>query len=326
VQGGKAADALIQRLTELVGSRQSDRELASPEIEPLFLALGNCVADEAPARPATVRAALRELIRSGSLDSLPFARLLALGRYGSALHDQASEAFLSGADLRSAGRAFGTALYWQTIGDEKPGRLGQALTSFKDLICSEDRALRCAGALGMAVLCPQLQDEGRKEERVSCTDTLRQAGRGLVPMLFSEDVSEQWGAAWGLFELASFRVWAPPVEPDALGRLFSLWQHSPNGEMRRLAGWALGRQQICTRDSGRRCAIVTRADLDQLLATYDALSRKREQPAVLASAWYSRGVSDEELAARARALLAVVDDRLAEITVRELLRQLGERL
>jgi hypothetical protein len=41
-----------------------------------------------------------------------------------ALGTQASEAFLSGTDLRNTGRAFGTAIYWQAVGDEEPGRLG----------------------------------------------------------------------------------------------------------------------------------------------------------------------------------------------------------
>jgi hypothetical protein len=110
-----------------------------------------------------------------------------------------------------------------------------------------------------------------------------------------------------------------------LGRLFALWQHSSSAEIRRLAGWALARQPICSRDGGQRCASVTGTDLDQLLNRFDALSRKREQPAILATAWYTRRLSDKELAIRARGLLAVIDDRMAEIAVRELLGQLGEK-
>jgi hypothetical protein len=324
--GGKAADEFIQKLTQRARTLQSGDEGGSPESDLLFLGLGNCLADEAPGQPATIRAALHELIRLGSLDSVTFGRPLALGRYGGVLRDEAEDAFLAGADLRTTGRAWGVALYWQAVDDEAPGRLRRALDSFKEMLGAADRARRCAGALGLAALCPKLQDEQRKEERVASTDLLRDAGDLVVSPLYADDVSEQWAAAWAMFELASFRVWAPPADPDALGRLFSLWQHSRNGEVRRMAGWALARQQICMRDTGQRCATVIRADLDQLLATYEALSRKREQPAVLAAAWYSRAMGDEELASRAKTLLAVIDDRMAELTVRELLRQLGVRL
>jgi len=325
VMGGKAADGLIQELINRVREMQLLRNRPFADTEPTFLALGNCLADEAPAQPVTVRAALVELIRPGVLDSLPFARELALGRYGRALHDQASDLFLSGSDLRSAGRALGMALYWQTVGDQASGRLKEALGLFAKLLSAEERGERCAGALGFAALCQRLQEESRKEERVECTDLLRLAGGKLLPLLYSDDTSQQWAAAWAAFELAGFRVWVPPVEPDALGRLFELWQRSRHAEVRFWAGWALARQPICTRNTGQRCATATRADLEQLLATYDALSRKREQPAVLASAWYSGALTDEELAARAKALIAVVDDRMAEMTVRELLRQLGIR-
>jgi len=145
-------------------------------------------------------------------------------------------------------------------------------------------------------------------------------------MVFSDELSEQWAASWALVELAALRIWAPPLEPDLVGRLFTLWLHSPNSEVRRMAGWALARQPICKRDDDRRCVLVERSDLDHLLSRYAELSRRREQPAFLAVAWYTRGLSDPEIAERSRTLLAVIDDRTAEITLRELLRKLGERL
>lgn len=325
VLGGKAADALILSLSERARHRLRDQQLPSLEADPFYLALGSCLADEAPARPTTVRAALRELIRFGSLDVSPFTRPLALGRYGMTLHDQARDSFLAADDLRRSGRAFGRTLFWQAIGDGGSERLLQALTSFRELVANEDRVQRCSGALGIAALCPRLLDEGRKDERVASGAILRDAGNDLVPMVFSEDVCQQWAAIWAIFEMAGFRVWAPPAVPDALGRLFALWQQSQNADVARLAGWALARQQICLRDSGQRCATVTKADLDRLMTAYPALSRKREQPAVLAAAWYSRGISDEDLTILVRELLAATDDRVAEMTARELLRQLGQR-
>lgn len=250
--------------------------------------------------------------------------MLSLGRYGRELREAASGAFLSAADLRGTGHAFATAVYWQAVGEDDSAKLVLAAASFGTLINGQEPKLRCAGALGIAALCLRLHDEGRKVDRVACSDYLRQAGAALVSMVFSDEIPEQWAASWALVELANLRIWAPPVEPDLVGRLFTLWLHSPNSEVRRMAAWALARQPICKRDDGRRCTLVERSDLDHLLNRYAELSRRREQPAFLAAAWYTRGLSDAEIAERSQTLLAVVDDRTAEITLRELLRNLGE--
>ena len=323
--GGKATDLLIKRLAERVTNGFSDRSMLSPETEPLYLALGNCLVDEAPAQPATIRTAINALMRRGALDQAPFARMLAIGRYGRELRQEASDIFLSALDLRGAGHALAAAIYWQTIG-KYDSTLVPAAASFQHLINAQESVLRCAGALGISMLCPQLHDYGRKADRVACSDHLRQSGMALVAMVFSNELSEQWAAAWGLVGLAALRLWAPPVEPDLVGRLFTLWINSPNNDVRRMAAWALARQPICKRDDDRRCALIEGSDLDNLFARYDELSRRREQPALLAAAWYMRALSDAELIERARTLLAVVDDRTAEITLRELLRNLGEIL
>ena len=264
-------------------------------------------------------------MRLGSLDHAPFGRMLCLGRYGRELGEEASRAFLSASDLRGAGHALATVVYWQTVGEDDSTPLLHSATAFGKMINSQEPALRCAGALGIAALCPRLHDEGRKSERVACSDYLRQVAHDLVPLVFSDELPEQWAASWALVHLAALRIWAPPVEPDVVGRLFTLWLHSPNSEVRHTAAWALSRQPICKRDDGRRCVLVERSDLDHLLSRYAELSRRREQPAFLAAAWYTRSLSDVELVERSRTLLAAVDDRTAAMTVRELLRNLGEK-
>src|SRR6185369_14258341 len=157
--GGKATDLLIKRLAERVTNGFSDRSMLSPETEPLYLALGNCLVDEAPAQPATIRAAINALMRRGALDQAPFARMLAIGRYGRELRQEASDIFLSALDLRGAGHAFAAAIYWQTIGKDD-STLVPAAASFQHLINAQESVLRCAGALGIAMLCPQLHDDG----------------------------------------------------------------------------------------------------------------------------------------------------------------------
>jgi hypothetical protein len=326
VLAGKGAESLIQRLTERIRSGWNEQLPVAAETEGDYLALGNCLADEAPARPETVRSALREMMRLGPLDAAPFARALAHGRYGRDLCEVANERFLLAVDLRSAGQVLALAVYCQAVGDEDTAHLAAAARSFKNLIGAPVRASRCAGAVAVAELCRRLYEEGRKQDRQACAETLREAGAALVPLVYSSEVPEQWAAAWALSALGGFRVWTPPVEPDLLGRLLELWLHSQDSEIRRMAPWAMARQVICRRDDGRRCAAVAPADLDGLLERWDELSRRREQPALLIAAWYKRRLSDEELERRAVALLMEVGERAAAISLRELLGHLRNKV
>jgi hypothetical protein len=78
VLGGKETEALIQRLTSRV--KKSDT-LTSPSgrTSSLHLVLGNCLADEAAARPETIRAAIVESVELGPRGE-NFLSLLALSR------------------------------------------------------------------------------------------------------------------------------------------------------------------------------------------------------------------------------------------------------
>jgi hypothetical protein len=57
---------------------------------PYCTPLGGCLADEAAARPETIRAAIRELVRFGeSLEEAAFTPVLARGRYGPDFREEA---------------------------------------------------------------------------------------------------------------------------------------------------------------------------------------------------------------------------------------------
>ena len=91
----RETDDLIRRLTEIVRAIKSSRtkmRLRGPTEIPsdanVLFALGLCLADEAPARPATIRAALREIVRlrvaAHDWDFLP---VIAAGPYGKYLRE-----------------------------------------------------------------------------------------------------------------------------------------------------------------------------------------------------------------------------------------------
>ena len=73
--GGKATERLIQLLTQRVGAIDN---VDPGENRVLFSALLNCLADESAARPDTIRAAVRQLVRfGGSLAELEATATLA---------------------------------------------------------------------------------------------------------------------------------------------------------------------------------------------------------------------------------------------------------
>jgi len=91
--GGKETEALITRLTDSVEASNPDSESDSLGAN-YYIALGRCLADEAAAKPETVRRALRSLVsvwvphRNESV-----FQSIAQGRYGKELFDEAGESF-----------------------------------------------------------------------------------------------------------------------------------------------------------------------------------------------------------------------------------------
>jgi len=117
VLGGKGTEAVIQVLTESL--KREDPETSY--LLPLYSALGNCLADEAAARPETVRAAIKELVKFGfSLEISTFARSLARGRYGEDFREEARAAFTGQSNrITTRATALAEAVWWQTIRRER---------------------------------------------------------------------------------------------------------------------------------------------------------------------------------------------------------------
>lgn len=323
VLGGKETEALIQWLTERIKQLETKWAYEFSK-HPLLLALGHCLADEAAARPETIRAAVRELVRlGGALAGTPFTPLLARGRYGADLREEARKGLLSPAlDFRNAGQALAQTVWWQTIEAEDIAGYRNAADRFIELLSRLEPAARCEGAVGCMHLCFQLHRSSRLAEREACAESLRIAGGALLPMLFSESAPEQYVSAWALVWLGACRVWTWTA-PNLVGRCFTLWRHSPEPAIRRMALWALATQPLSSRDEVRLWDSIQFAEFeDQLQGTEKWL----EKPAALVLAWYLRALSDEEITQRIHKLIEEGHEagETTGRTLRELLERLGE--
>jgi hypothetical protein len=328
VMGGKATEALIQRLTEKVGLLQPN---LAPNKKSLFRALGNCLADGAAARPETIRAAISELVRLGELLCISdFAQTLARGRYGQDLREVAGKAFLASRaeDLSDTGIALAIAVYWQAIETEDDAKF--VAERLVKMLSASERITKFEGILGLMYLCFLLKDYTIGIR--ACTEALHCAGAVLVKILNSEHPTEQFAASWALVWLGACRIWLPPEEPDMLGQLFRLWQQNSNVHIKNMALWALVNLPVASRDAGRRCATIPREKLPDLLKMLGQTEDIKEKVAVLVLAWYLRALSDTKLRKHAHELLEkpelmeVSADSKGRRVLCELLELLGEKV
>jgi len=296
--GGKATEGLIIRLTDEIKGGDEAKAWESRQSLP-FLALGHCLADEAAARPETIRKALRALVGVGlEPGGRTFVPMLARGRYGGELRDEAERAFISSSKVRGAlAGSLKQVVWFQAVeGEERLNGAG-LITRFLDWMRSPDLLLRCKGGLG----CVALIERRRHGPNPVSTD-LECIGDALVPLLYSEEHNENYIAGWALYELGMLRAWRPPGVPDVLGRMFELWQTSKSGSVRSGLPSTLAAQAVAPRD-GARCSSIKTSDVEALFKRYDELADHSEKIAALVVGWYSRYLEDLELAQRARVLL-----------------------
>lgn len=320
VLGGKATEALIQLLTERVKTISSSGAWDNPEL----LALGNCLADEAAARPETIRQAIRQLVRLGSaLQLTDFTFMLVRGRYGMDLREEAGRAFLGGEDdLEDSAEALSETVYWQQVETEDAAGFARGARALEILLKSSDTLSRCEGALGLMQLCYRLHRETLQAERYACAESLRRAGTMLSGMLWSENISEQFAACWTLVWLGACRVWVPSIEPDTLNQLAMLWRTGEK-RVRHFAGWAFSSQPLVPRDGKWNLTSIQRSEFEGIQKSEDSYGGFGD-PARLVVAWYLRELKDRELAEQARVAIKHTDSRTGGRTLRELLQQLGE--
>ncbi len=327
VLGGKATEPLIRRLTEKI--EEAGRALYP---DPFVRALGECLADEAPARPEVIRKAIHAIVTQGiSLGSYPFIRPLARGRYGTEFREEARKTFLSDSlDTVTRTDGLAEAVWWQTIETESFDGLSSAMTRFAEMLRSDYSLTRCEGALGVMYISYHLFQESSSVEVDACKVLLQPLISALLPMLFGGDSHEHIAACFAMFWLGASRVAAdPPAEPDLIGRLFVLWRNGSSDGIQHFSALALACQPLTSRRNKLRCAAIKGADLEGLLKGYEELENSTEKSAVLVVAWYLRAIDDLELLELARAELEKLDiferDTMGQ-TLRELIAALADPL
>lgn len=315
VLGGKATEAVIRDLTYAAGS-DTKQGLDSR----VYSILGSCLADEAAARPETIRAALRVLVTFGrQLERASFASLLARGRYGAELRAEANQALLfSAQEPTSPATALATTVWWQSIGSENAEGFGAAVATFRELLSRPERAAQHEGSLGLLMFCYHLTRHP-KLNPVTWADEIRQATVAVLPLLFSQASEDQCVACWTLSWVGACKVWTPCSDPDVLGKLVAIWRSAANREVRRFAAWAVAAQRLAPRDSGL-CASLSRLECIEILERYNTFDIEFEKPCVLVLAWYLGLLPPEELSQRAQEWLNKMSERLnsASATVRKI--------
>lgn len=352
VLGGKETEAVIQRLTQILaatardesehpeGGVREDEQVRVERIEgrrgrqtepqeAVFGAIVNCLADEAAARPETIRAAVREIVRRGSaLHRAESGRTLARGRYGADLRDEAARMLVAdNANLTNIGDALLLAVWVQTPGAEERAALPRIAEQFVAMLTQATPRERCEGANGIGWLCYSLRPNSPPDDVLAqCTGSLSAAGPLLESMLFGGLPGECCAAMYALSSLGACRVWVSPRTVDVVNRLFRVWRDSAERAMRLLAARALGSQPLVSREESSRCGNISRADCEEMLKRYDRLDNQSEKPAALAMSWYCGAYSDADLAISVRALLdgGHVGEWGCGLTLKELLERLGQ--
>lgn len=300
VLGGKATEGLIQRLTARAQGL-SRKETAEDDRRTSVHVLGHCLADEAAARPDTIRAAMRELVRLSSeeLAADLYVSALATGRYGAEFREESRRALMAAtSNAWGPTQALADAVKYQLL--DETAEVSKSLAMAYSMLAATETVTRCEGALAYVELCFRLHDD--KKALPQYAETLREAGTVLLKMLFGPHVPEQLVATWALVWLGACRVWMPPAQPDVLGRMFDFWQHAEDEDFRRIAGWAITSQKLARRTEGR-CSTVPLAEIDRMLQEEGPPRKPAVDGAALVLAWYRRARSDGEIAERIRAIL-----------------------
>jgi hypothetical protein len=317
VLGGKATEALIQGLAQSLPHEATEIH----ERRNVAYVLASCMADEAAARPETVRAALRGL--ASQLELYDYVEAIARGRYGSDFRDEAEKLVMAEGPTSRPGSWLAAIIFHQAV-EKDIATLARAAIRFDEMLRSSERLTRLEGALASMYLCWVLQRDDRRVELEQCSDSVRGIAAKALRMLSAEDPWEQYVACWLLAWVAACKVWEPPREPDILTQFYRLWQGSAYPEGRRFAAWALAAQPVEPRDGGSRLVSVPRAEFAEILRGYDDVKDGEEKSALLVCAWYLRTLSDSDLAERITAL-EKNSTGTALKNVQEILQHLGGR-
>ena len=201
--------------------------------------------------PDTLQRALQELLRHGmALERSPFTSHLIRSKYGSLLHEQAGRAFLDGKpDFVNSGVALARALFIELLFHQSVEAFERALNQLREYLASAEVLRRCEGALGIMDIAFRLNMDFYDGNAIGCGELLHACADALVPLLFSENASEQCAVCWALAWIGGVAPWTPPTIPNVIERLFTLWLSSSNREIGEMAAWALSSLPLLPREA-----------------------------------------------------------------------------
>lgn len=297
VMGSKATEGLIQRLNAIV-------EHLDPR-HPAYVAaaqlLVSCIADEAPASPATIRAAVRD-VTMFTVESSTAVQILR-GKYGSLYREELANVLLRSPRFSAVDASLVSIAVWIQTVEPHGLSLIDACQTFAQMLQSSHSLIRCEGALGIRRATTIRQAEVESD---AVTLVLNRAVPLLALMLESDNTAEI-GAACLALSTAASRTLA--LDSDTLLRLIELWLiHRDKGindvARRTLVVQRLGSRAIL-KGQGRHFVALLRQFKDG--DYYD-------RAAALVAAWYLDSMPRGEIAERASDLLL----EGAEPTIEEL--------
>lgn len=213
---------------------------------------------------------MRQMVRLGNFfQGAPFTATLTRGRYGATLREEARKALGERTQMFSSPAwALQSAVWWQTIEVEDIEGYRRAANRFLTYLTNEELIVRSEAALGCVQLCLELQQQRIPIE--SFGDVLRSVGMSVLPWLSGDEALEVFAADWLLDLLGRMRVWDPPTEPDLLGRLFYLWLHSKDRQMRERVVSTICSQRLLAREGRRPCSTI---DTNELSVSFGDIPR-----------------------------------------------------
>jgi hypothetical protein len=279
VLGGKATEALIQSLTQR----------ALPLDAAVLDVLANCLADEASARPDTIRAANAALIDSSfNLQGDPWTPVLMRGKYGADFRAQAGQMFMSSTESwGEASEALGLAVLWQTLNSEDREGVARTISELLLMLKSSVALTRCEGASGLEQLC-----ETGLLERERAEEAETQGAWHSLLMMLDGTPPERLSSLWALKGLVGAEPLGSRRVIEYIAKLLRLWRDSTIEIFRRFAASNIAQAPLADRDQWPSNVSFNVEEFDRL--------RTDSEPAAIILAWYTHLFADGEIAERIR--------------------------
>lgn len=286
VLAGRKAESLIQQLKTVCEKRTLERAYPAREdvSAPPVVLLRQCLLDEVQVTPLTLRAALRQMGRHGSEESLNGSvSKLRRGRFG--------EVFQEVVEAASLEATVGWEEYQDALRDialeavfaDQPQKFSPEVAATLDgWLGSADRLppIRAAQVCGWLAYLNRVVAADERAALALQWQPLRDA---LGSLLSADDPPLALSVTLALAWTGVARLPATPPAPEVFRALLRLWRDAESSEVQRFAAMAFCEQPLMSRDA---FPPDTWGDCDAWLE--ECASDDYQGPAALVLAWYRR--------------------------------------